>query len=155
MIALTVIWLLQDFFQVFTMGILMAPNVFLMSVIFLSLRPRGDNEKYGAFIWAAFIGGLIWDLRWTNLPGLTAAVNSAVTAMACIIWRKLPVQGRSVALFTVMITVSMVATGLAHSLFWTMPSQAALRQLAVQQLAGVPAVVLISIIYWRVSDRHV
>ena len=152
MIALTVIWLLQDFFQVFTMGILMAPNVFLMSVIFLALRPRGDNEKYGAFIWAAFIGGLIWDLRWTNLPGLTAAVNSAVTAMACIIW---PVQGRSVALFTVMITVSMVATGLAHSLFWTMPSQAALRQLAVQQLAGVPAVVLISIIYWRVSDRHV
>jgi len=155
MIALVVVWLLQDFFQVFTMGILIAPNVFLMSVIFMALKPRGEFENFGVFIWAAFLGGLVWDLRWTNLPGLTAAVNSAMTAAACIIWRKMPVQGRSVALFTIMTSVSMVVSGLVHFLFWTMPSQAALRQLAVQQLTGVPVIAVISLIFWRVSDRHV
>lgn len=155
MIMLAVLWFIQDFTQVFAMGLLIVPDIFLLCVIFYTLRPEAKPDRYGLLIWVAFIGGLLWDLRWTNLPGLTAALNGAIVAVSCIAWRRYPVQARSWGLFAAVLTVAMIISGVTHFLFWTMPSQAALRQLAVQQLVGIPIIVLISFIFWQVSDRHV
>lgn len=154
MIFFSLAWLLQDFIQVFTMGIFLLPNIFLILLIFMALLPSTKPEKLPVLIWIAFAGGLFWDLRWTNLPGLTAAANSALLAASCILWRKSPAQARSVFLFTVLTTSSLLLSGLVHFIFWTMPSNAAIRQFLVQQITGIPVIALISLIFWRVSDRH-
>jgi hypothetical protein len=155
MISLIAIWFLQDFIQVFLMGFFIVPNIFLMLLLFIALLPGTRKEKQIWLVWVAFAGGIIWDFRWTNLPGLTAALNAGLVSVSCYTWHKLPAQGRTVALFTSILTASILFSGLAHFALWTVPSQVALRQFLVQQLLGVPLVVIFSLIYWKASDRNV
>ena len=155
MIYLIAIWLLQDFVQVFLMGFFIVPNIYLMLLLMISLLPATRKEKQIILIWAAFAGGLIWDFRWTNLPGMTAALNAGLVAAACFLWYKIPAQGRTVVFFTFILIASILFSGFAHFALWTVPSQVALRQFFVQQLLGVPLVIVFSLIYWKVSDRNV
>lgn len=155
MIMLAVVWLVQDFVQVFVMGLLMAPDIFLLSLLMMALLPGVSRERQISLIWAAFIGGLLWDLRWTNLPGLTAAVNCATVSLSCVLWQKAPVQGRTPVLFAFFAGFSALALGLVHFAFWTIPNQAAIRQLVIQQLMSVPVLALVSFLFWKVSDRYV
>ncbi|MDD4159874.1 MAG: hypothetical protein PHO18_02890 [Synergistaceae bacterium] len=137
------------------MGFFIVPNVFLMLLLLMSLLPGTKREKQIFLIWAAFAGGLIWDFRWTNLPGMTAALDAGSVAAACFIWHKIPAQGRSVTFFAFILIASVVFSGVAHFTLWTVSSQVALRQFFVQQLLGVPLVIIFSLIYWKVSDRNV
>ena len=155
MIYLIAVWLLQDFVQVFLMGFFIVPNIFLMMLLLLSLLPATRKEKQIILIWAAFAGGLLWDFRWTNLPGLTAALNTGLVSASCFLWYKIPAQGRTVVFFTFILIASILFSGFAHFALWTVPSQVALRQFFVQQLLGVPLVIVFSLIYWKVSDRNV
>ena len=155
MIYLIAVWLLQDFVQVFLMGFFIVPNIFLMMLLLLSLLPATRKEKQIILIWAASAGGLLWDSRWTNLPGLTAALNAGLVSASCFLWYKIPAQGRTVVFFTFILIASILFSGFAHFALWTVPSQVALRQFFVQQLLGVPLVIVFSLIYWKVSDRNV
>ena len=155
MIYLIAIWLLQDFVQVFLMGFFIVPNIYLMLLLMISLLPATRKEKQIILIWAAFAGELIWDFRWTNLPGMTAALNAGLVAAACFLWYKIPAQGRTVVFFTFILIASILISGFAHFALWTVPSQVALRQFFVQQFLGVPLVIVFSLIYWKVSDRNV
>lgn len=155
MICLIATWFLQDFIQVFLMGFFIVPNIFLMLLLLISLLPTTKKEKQILLVWVAFAGGVIWDFRWTNLPGFTAAINAGLVSVACYTWYKIPAQGRTVVFFTFILTASILFSGLAHFLLWTVPSQVALRQFLVQQLLGVPLVGIFSLIYWKASDRNV
>ena len=137
------------------MGFFIVPNIYLMLLLMISLLPDTWKEKQIILIWAAFAGGLIWDFRWTNLPGMTAALNAGLVAAACFLWYKIPAQGRTVVFFTFILIASILISGFAHFALWTVPSQVALRQFFVQQLLGVPLVIVFSLIYWKVSDRNV
>ena len=95
MILLSLIWLLQDFAQLLLMGICMIPDVFLLTILFIALLPEKSKEEQSKLVWIAFFGGLLWDLRWTNLPGLTSAISGGVIGLACFIWQKLPAIGRT------------------------------------------------------------
>lgn len=155
MAYLIAVWLLQDFIQVFLMGFFIVPNIFLMLLLTMSLLPATKRERQIFFIWIAFAGGMIWDFRWTNLPGLTAAINAGIVAASCFLWYKIPSQGRTVVFFTVILMASTLLSGFAHFALWTVPSQVALRQFFVQQLLGVPLVIIFSTVYWKVSYKNV
>lgn len=155
MTSLIAFWFLQDFVQVFLMGFLVVPNIFLMLLLFMSLLPATKKERQIMLIWAAFAGGLIWDFRWTNLPGLTAALNAGIVAASCLMWQKIPAQGRSAVFFAFFLLASALFSGSVHFALWTVSSQVALRQFFVQQLLGVPLVIIFSAIYWKVSERNV
>ena len=152
---LIVIWFLQDFVQVFLMGFFIVPNIFLMMLLLMSLLPATRKERQIIIIWAAFAGGLIWDFRWTNLPGLTAALNAGLVAASCWVWKKIPAQWRTSVFFAIIILASVLFSGSVHFALWTVSSQVALRQFFVQQLLGVPLVILFALIYWKVSERNV
>ena len=94
MTLLFVVWLLQDFAQLLLMGICIVPDVFLMTALFMALLPGVSGERQTKLVWAAFAGGLLWDLRWTNLPGLSAAIGGGVLGLICFLWYKTPAQGR-------------------------------------------------------------
>ncbi len=155
MIAFAAFWLIQDFAQVLMMGLSMVPDIFLLSIILSALLSNNRRDRQILLIWIAFLGGLIWDLRWTNLTGLTAAVNAAAVSLVCFVWQMTPAQGRTVALFTVMCMAVQIFSGVVHYIFWIIPSQAAVRQITVQSLLSVPVIIIISLLYWKASDKHV
>ena len=149
------LWMLQDFFQVFVMGIFLVPDIFLLSLIMLAVLHPAHKDRQVMLIWAAFIGGLVWDFRWTNLPGLTAAFNGGAVAAVAYFWYKAPVQGRTTLLFAFYALLVQAASGLVHYVFWNVDTQAAIRQFMVQQLMSVPVLVILCLIFWKASDKHV
>lgn len=155
MISIIIIWFLQDFAQVFLMGICVVPDLFLLCLIMMVLLPKTSKEKQIFLIWVAFFGGLFWDLRWTNIPGLTAAINSSFVALSCYSWNKIPSPGRTVIIFALIAFASLFLSGMMHLIFWSVSTQVAIRQFLVQQLMGIPIVVLFSFYFWKASDKHV
>ncbi|MDL2297947.1 hypothetical protein LJC40_02200 [Synergistaceae bacterium OttesenSCG-928-D05] len=152
---LTLLWLLQDFIQVFVMGIFLVPDIFLLSLILLVVLRQEHKDRQIILIWIAFFGGLFWDFRWTNLPGLTAAFNGGAVAAVAYFWYKAPVQGRTTILFAFYAVMAQALSGVLHYVFWNVESQVAIRQFLVQQLMSVPVLVILCLIFWRSSNSHV
>ncbi len=148
------LWLLQDFFQVLVMGIFQVPDIFLLSLVMLTVLRQEHKDRQIMLIWIAFIGGLLWDFRWTNLPGLTAAFNGGAVAAVAYFWYKAPVQGRTTLLFAFYALLVQAASGLIHYVFWNVESQVAIRQFLVQQLISIPVLVVLCLIFWKASDGH-
>lgn len=148
------IFFLQDFLQVLVMGLFLVPDIFLLCVILLALLKSEKSNRLIGLIWIAFACGLLWDLRWTNLPGLTAAFNGAAVAACAFLWYKTPSQGRSTALFAVLAFMTQVLSGVIHYIFWNVASQAAFRQFIVQQVLSVPVLVILCFIFWKASDMN-
>ena len=136
------------------MGICIVPDVFLMTALFMALLPGVSGERQTKLVWAAFVGGLLWDLRWTNLPGLSAAIGGGVLGLICFLWYKTPAQGRTAGTFTVFAVLTHLLYSVIHFFFWTMPSGSAVRQLAVQQLMAVPVIAVFSWLFWKVYSDH-
>ena len=118
MTLLFVVWLLQDFAQLLLMGICIVPDVFLMTALFMALLPGVSGERQTKLVWAAFVGGLLWDLRWTNLPGLSAAIGGGVLGLICFLWYKTPAQGRTAGTFTVFAVLTHLLYSVIHFFFW-------------------------------------
>lgn len=152
--ALIIILLFQDLLQVFVMGIFLVPDIFLLSVLLFSLMPGNDRDKQVLLIWTAFAGGLLWDFRWTNLPGLTAAFNGTAISTSIYFWYRAPIQGRTTLLFSVYTLVSQILSGVVHYCFWDVSTQAAMRQFMVQQILCMPVLAILCFIFWKVSDRY-
>lgn len=154
-IILIALWFIQDFLQVMLMGFCLVPDLFLVAAIFMAIVHDEQDDRHIALIWGAFFAGLVWDLRWTNLPGLTAAVNGLSIAAAWLFWHKSPAQGRSTLLFAFTLEAAQLFSGVVHSFFWTAPGGVAIRQFMVQQLIGVPVLVIASFLFWKGFDRNV
>lgn len=152
---LALLWLLQDLVQTFTIGLSLVPDIFMISIIYAALVDSGDREKQVKLIWMAFIGGILWDLRWTNLPGLTAAINGGMVAISCFIWEKLPAQGRSASTFTLLLISTQILSRLINIAFWTIPTQVAVRQITVQILLSIPIIVIFSYLYHKARGNRV
>ncbi|MGI6443060.1 MAG: hypothetical protein ACOXZX_04415 [Synergistaceae bacterium] len=155
MMYFLLIWLIQNLLQTFAIGICLVPDFFLMSIIYSALLEENNKDKQVKLIWVAFVGGIFWDLRWTNLPGLTAAINGAMVAFSCFFWSKLPAQGRSPLAFSIMLVFTQVVSRLINVLFWTVPSQVAIRQIIVQSLLTIPVIVILAFLYHKARDSHV
>lgn len=144
-LVLIVVWLIQDFAQVMLMGICVVPDLFLLAALLIAAVNKNDNMA--RLIWTVFLGALAWDLRWTNTPGLSAALGSFITGIGYVVWKKIPAQGRSLWSFCVFSLVCSLVYGGAHFMLWTIPSQSAVRQFAMQQILSVPMIILCSWIY--------
>ena len=95
-------WLLQDMLVVLTSGVMRTPEIFLLSLVY-HLLTRG-RDVYVFVIWAAFLGGLTWDLRWVRIPGFFTLAYVGVIMVVLWFWNTLPSSGRS--------------PGVIFSLFW-------------------------------------
>jgi len=155
MIAAVIIWLLQDMIQVLAMGFMLVPEFFLLVVVYEIVSGPLSSTRISRWIWFAFAGGVVWDLRWVGVPGMTALINVLAVVLVYRIWNRMPAGGRSAPLFALLAGVTHFLSGILHYLAWAVPSQAALRLFMIQQLIAVPVLVMLSLIYaFRLRKNH-
>lgn len=155
MMAALLAWLLQDVWQVLAMGFMLVPEIFLLVVIYRLLRAISMRTGAARWIWAAWIGGMVWDFRWAELPGVTAVTNTLCAAAAFWLWRRTPTGGRGPVLFAMISGGASFASGLVHYAAWAVPSAAAVRMFAAQQCLSVIPIAAITTYYAvRASREH-
>lgn len=148
-------WLLQDLLQVLIMGFSLVPDIYMLMLLGYALFPATDDAKLKKIIWATFFGGMLWDLRWTNLPGLTSCLGVIIIWLVNCYWRKVPAQGRSPVLFAFLLFVAQLALTLVNYMFWTIPNHVALRLISVQILLVIPLIIVGTCLYKKVFENYV
>jgi hypothetical protein len=156
LITAAAVWLAQDLLQVLTMGIMLVPEFFLLTVAYGIVSGSLSQERISMWIWFSFFGGILWDFRWAALPGMSGLVNVCAVMVVYMVWNRTPLTGRGTFLFAVLGTGIHFMSGIAHYLAWADSSAAAERMFLIQQLLGVPVLALLCMIYaFRKADVHV
>lgn len=138
-------WLLQDLLQVLVHGWIFVPDVFLMALLFaLPLK----NHEEGLLLWIAFFGGILWDLRWSGLIGLTAGLYLLALMGMKGIWELVPPSAKGFSMVLGLVLVFHFMVGLLRLLFFGGQGETLFVQFAGQQLGGA-LVVLLAYIYRR------
>ena len=88
-----IFWILQDLLAVLTAGTLQISEIFLLSLTYSLLTE--DRDAGVGIIWAAFVGGLLWDLRWIGIPGFFTLNYVGVVLIVIWTWNALPLSGRT------------------------------------------------------------
>lgn len=156
MIIAAVVWLLQDLLQVLAMGFMLVPEFFLLVVAYKVISGPLTNRRISWWIWFAFGGGMLWDLRWATVPGMSALLNLTGVAFVYWSWDRTPLGGRNAFLFAALVGGIHFMSGVAHYLAWAVPSQAAIRMFLVQQLLTIPVLIALCTIYaFKATKTHV
>ncbi|MBR0167307.1 MAG: hypothetical protein IJQ08_01405, partial [Synergistaceae bacterium] len=93
--TLIILWLIQDLLTVFTGGGMQVPGLFMLGVVFRLLFSDSNNDDGNLWaIWAAFAGGILWDLRWIGIPGFFTLGYVVVVLIVIQVWGMIPPQGR-------------------------------------------------------------
>jgi hypothetical protein len=156
LILSVIVWFSQDLMQVLTMGFMLVPEFFLLmlsyGVVTGSLRPG----RISAWMWFGLAGGTLWDLRWAASPGISGLINAIAVTAVYTAWNRTPLAGRSALLFAVLAGAAHFLSGIAHYFVWATPSEGAVRMFLLQQLLGVPILLLLCMIYaFRKASAHV
>ncbi len=109
-----VLWYLQDILQVFGEGHFFAPPLFLVMVLLLMSSERYDHP---GLIWFAFLGGVLWDIRWTGLVGMTGGVYAVFATFFSFLWHSMPDTGKNrTVFFTFLMVAHLIIGGLRYIL---------------------------------------
>jgi rod shape-determining protein MreD len=126
-------WLFQDLLQVLVHGWILAPDVFLMALLFA--LPLKDHEG-GLLLWVAFLGGILWDLRWSGLIGLTGGLYVMALMGMKGIWELVPPSAKGFRIVLGLVLGFHFIVGLLRLLFFGGQGEALFVQFAGQQLGG-------------------
>ena len=142
-----IFWLIQDLLTVSMSGTVRMPEIFLLCLVYQLLT--GDRDVYVSVIWAAFFGGLLWDLRWVGIPFFTLCYV-VVVMMVMSAWNTLPSSGRTMfVIFFLFWTAQLLPAVLSAlileretgNLNWTL--------FGVQQGCAVPVSLLSAFFYFQ------
>jgi hypothetical protein len=155
-ISLAVAWFLQDLAQVLSMGVLLVPDFFILTVAYDIVSGPLGKERISILIWLSFAGGVLWDFRWTAAPGISGLVNSLAVLAIYTAWARTPLAGRGVWLFALLASMAHLSSGIVHYIAWAVTTQTAVRMFLAQQLLGIPALAAVCAVYlFRTRGSHV
>jgi hypothetical protein len=153
---LVVAWFLQDLAQVLSLGILLVPDFFILTVAYGIVSGPLGKERISILIWLAFAGGVLWDFRWTAALGISGLVNSLAVLAIYTAWARTPLAGRGLWLFALLAGMAHLLSGIIHYIAWGTTTQTAVRMFLAQQLLGVPALAVVCAVYlFRLRGSHV
>lgn len=92
--TLIILWLIQDLLTVFTGGGMQIPGLFMLGLVYRLFLSDGNDDGSLWAIWAAFAGGILWDLRWIGIPGFFTLGYVIVVLIVIQVWGIIPPQGR-------------------------------------------------------------
>ena len=133
------LWLFQDLLEVLLLRVTQAPELFLLGVVYRLLTLKEGEERLWA-IWTAFVGGLLWDLRWVGIPGFFTLGYVAVVMLVLWMWSAIPSQGRTMFVAFLLLEASLVIPPLIPVLI--VGGGVSGGFFLVQQLCSLPALLL-------------
>ena len=146
-------WYMQDFLWILSSGKVLVPEVFLLTLVFLSLYSSEDGVRT---VWAAFLGGVLWDLRWTGFPGITSLFYVTTIMVVRWLWYSLPVSGRTISLFGLLLWAANMPVAIGRIYLWGARGLSILQAYLIQQSHIVPLVLLGCAAYaWMRKNRDV
>lgn len=113
--TLALVWLLQDFLQVLATETFIVPDLFLFALLASRASQRLTPQ---GLLWSAFVGGLLWDGRWTGLLGFSSLLYVVAIWAFLSLWGRIPQTGRSSLLLSLIVFALHLFVGLGHFLSW-------------------------------------
>lgn len=149
---LGIAWLFQDVLQVFLSQNIQAPEYFLLLLLYRTL----SREDFGkSSIWIAFLGGFIWDLRWTGLIGMSSGLYIAVVLILNWLWHLFPITGKTPIVFSLLIWSGAFSVYVSRVFVWDIRGLAFSSGFAVQQLCIIPVVIFMGVYFhWKATSQN-
>ena len=142
-----VFWLAQDLLTVLLAGTVRVPEIFLLSLVYRLLA--GGRDSNVSVIWAAFAGGLLWDLRWVGIPFFTLCYVVVVMGVMSF-WNTLPSAGRTMPIIFFLFWVAQLLPAVLFVLILERGTGSTNWALfAVQQGSAVPLSLLSAFFYFQ------
>ncbi|MGI6784620.1 MAG: hypothetical protein ACOX5A_10465 [Aminivibrio sp.] len=146
-------WYLQDFLWVLTNGKAIVPELFLMALV---IRALGNEGRGVEVLWAAFLGGMLWDLRWVGFPGLSSLFYVVTILMSRWAWFALPQSGRTPPLFGAALWAAFFPISAVRNFLGGARGAGILTTYFLQQSYLLPLVLLASLAYaWKLKNTDV
>lgn len=149
-----ILWLsllARDLLQVAFSGTVLVPDLALLALVWLSVF---RCEEPGSLFIHAFWVGLLWDLRWTGVPGMTSASYVMVTAVTAWVWSSLPPGRRTnPVLFFFWSSAAHALTSVFPAVF-TSKGLGLSSSLATQQGMAIACVLGLTALYIRYRRSH-
>lgn len=137
-------WYLQNLLQVAFAGWALAPDLFFLSIFSKGLT---DEKHYDRYLWGCFLGGLLWDFRWTGIPGFSASLYGGLFMVFRLVWMIIPKEGRIPILFLgVSSSALCISAILRVTLFYS--GRAVIGSAMMMFLASAALSIVISWIYY-------
>jgi len=134
MVSSLLMWFFQDLLQVFLMGWVLVPDLFFMYMFY---KTAALGRKLSGTIWIAFLGGLLWDLRWSGLLGLNAVAYVGALMLAFWLWNLMPKSGRTPLIFVSIMFIGHLSVAVFRMVVLGVTSQHMLHQVVLQQIYAV------------------
>lgn len=135
------LWYLQDVIQIFGEGYLFAPELFLGAVLLLMSSEEYDHP---GLIWFSFLGGVIWDARWTGFIGMTAGIYAMLATFFSFLWSSMPDTGRNKLLLFTFLGGAHLGVGIARCLLEMSLQDGVWLFFVRQQILGLPIMYMIT-----------
>jgi cell shape-determining protein MreD len=150
-IPAVLLWYAQDLLQILMEGWAFAPDLCLFYLLFRCSKTPEDETTW---IWMAFLGGLLWDFRWSGLLGLNAAVYGGLVALFSVFWKKIPFTGRSHWILMGFLIAAYGALVLSRIIFFGIVSREVAFAFFVQLLATVPVIFFFGFVYVSRGEKR-
>jgi rod shape-determining protein MreD len=140
-------WYIQDFLWVLGTGKVIVPEFFLLILIVLSLREPSRGVE---ILWAGFLGGILWDLRWIGFPGLSSLFYVVTILMSRWAWFSLPISGRTMPVFGMILWAAFFPVSILRIFMGGARGLGILATYFLQQSYLLPLVLFASLLFrWR------
>ena len=115
-LILVLSWYAQDLLQVFMTQTFLAPEIYMIALIWCATQ-RGEENSL-KWIAAALAGGLVTDIRWIGVPGVCGALYTAALFAARFVWYQIPPASRRMLPFVFICGVLCMLMTPLRLIFW-------------------------------------
>ena len=150
MVTALLMWFLQNLLQVFFIGIVLIPYPFFMYMYYQTVAL--DRKLSGA-IWVTFLGGLLWDLRWSSLLGLNAVAYVGALMLSFWLWNLMPKSGRTPLIFASIMFIGHLCVAVFHLVVLGITSQHMLNQVVLQQIYALVLSFIFGFVFFKRGEK--
>lgn len=117
LLILAACWYAQDLTQILMTQTFLAPEIFAVALLDFATRSR-EPDNIWLWLGAAVAGGLLTDLRWIGIPGLSGALYAAAVCAVRRFWYEIPADGRKMAPYLVIHGAACLLLTPLRLVFW-------------------------------------
>ncbi len=110
-------WYLQDLAQILMTQTFLAPELFAVALLACATRAREPDAPW-KWIAAGVAGGLLTDLRWLGVPGLSSALYVLALLISRRVWYEVPADSRRMTPYALNLSALCLAMTPVRLIFW-------------------------------------